>query len=354
MLWGYLLNAQQDSIVYSFLVAGHTYGEAGVDNPGLHPPFKDRFGYIQNREEIQFGFFTGDIVSANPTAQDWDEVDDDVDSLGIPVYFVAGNHDIEDRPLYESRYGSTYYQFIKEKALFMVLDANIDGWSIKGDQLEFLKTTLKEKADSVDHIFVFFHQVLWTTESSKYAYIGINSAAGKIEPVNFWDTIMPLFQYLPKPVFMFAGDLGAGDWSSDVAYDQFGNISFIASGMGSGEGDNFIVVNVMSNGSIDYDLICLDTTNTFCLGDLIDYRITTEEDAKRIYPNPTNDFVNIEIEPWDSTIIEIVSMQGQLMETHYSNGNYFYKMDVSHLKSGTYFLYVKSTDSFRIERLVKL
>ena len=59
---------------------------------------------------------------------------------------------------------------------------------------------------------------------------------------------------------MFAGDLGA-TWSSDVTFDRFNNIKLIASGMGDQNGENIIVVNVDSNKSVNYDLICLSDTN---------------------------------------------------------------------------------------------
>lgn len=123
---------------YSFFVAGHTYGQPGINNEGFHPPFKEKFEYIQSRGEIVFGVLTGDIVKPNPTEQDWDEIDADIIELGLPVYFAVGNHDMENRPLFESRYGITYYHFIYNSDLFIVLDPNIDGWNISGEQLVFL------------------------------------------------------------------------------------------------------------------------------------------------------------------------------------------------------------------------
>ena len=106
------VNAQNDSLLYSFFVAGHTYGQPGVNNIGFHPPFKQRFSYIQSKPEIKFGVLTGDIVSPFPIAQDWDEIDIDIASLGLPIYFAVGNHDMENRPLFEYRYGDTYFDFI--------------------------------------------------------------------------------------------------------------------------------------------------------------------------------------------------------------------------------------------------
>ena len=221
-----LLEAQTDSSLYSFFIAGHTYGQPGVNNIGLHPPFKEKFGYIQNRTEIKFGVLTGDIVSPGPTAQDWDEVDADIDSLGLPIFFAVGNHDMENRPLFESRYGNTYYYFIYQNDLFIVIDPYIDGWSISGPQLEFLENVVDSNYQSVDNIFVCFHPLLWWEPDNIYANIKPNSFAGMVSPINFWTDIEPLFHQLPNQVVFCAGDLGATSWSNDFMYDLYDNISF--------------------------------------------------------------------------------------------------------------------------------
>jgi len=108
MLFSALLSAQTVLLAYSFFIAGHSSGKFGENNVDLYPVFKEKFGYIQNREEMQFGFLLGDIGSPHKTAQDWDEEDADNNSLGFPVFFAVGNHDMENRPLYENRYGISY------------------------------------------------------------------------------------------------------------------------------------------------------------------------------------------------------------------------------------------------------
>ena len=120
---------EESPISYSFFIAGHTYGTPGVDNDGLHPAFKNKFDLIQSDGHIDFGVLTGDIVITG-TEQNWNEVDNDIIDLGLPVYFAAGNHDVTDRTLFESRYGQTYYSFVHQSDLFIVLDPNLDEWNI--------------------------------------------------------------------------------------------------------------------------------------------------------------------------------------------------------------------------------
>ncbi|MBK22047.1 MAG: hypothetical protein CMP63_07040 [Flavobacteriales bacterium] len=307
--------AQNDSTKYSFFVAGHTYGKPGVNNPGFHPPFKDKFNYIQSRTEIKFGVLTGDIVSPFPVAQDWDEIDADIDTLGLPVYFAVGNHDMENRPLFESRYDSTYYHFVYENDLFIVLDPNIDGWNISGNQLSFLKQTLASNSENVSSIFIFFHQILWKEVDNEFNYIRWNSSAGRHESINFWSEVEPLFSDLDNQVIMFAGDLGAS-WSSDVSYDKYDNITLISTGMGDEYGDNFIIVNVKKDNSIKYDLICLSDTSLNCLGQLTDYQVVDMITNYHQYSTDPKNVDNI----WTESLIEfenptlyIFDIQGKLV-----------------------------------------
>lgn len=305
--------AQNETNAYSFFIAGHTYGKPGVDNVGLHPPFKDQFAYIRSRPEIAFGVLTGDIVIAS-TAQNWDEVDDDIDSLGLPIHFAVGNHDMTDRDLFESRYGSTYFHFIHQNDLFIVLDPNLDAWNISESQLHFLQEVITNNIDAVNNIFVFFHQVLWKEENNQFNYISWNSQEGRDDHINFWTEVVPVFSHYHNKVYMFAGDLGAS-WSSDVTYDKYENITLIASGMGDRPRENFVVVNVAENGSVGFDLICLSDTNTACLGALSDRLVVNEQKVQHVlpYPNPTNGALNIPCALDGSTVFQLFNMQGELL-----------------------------------------
>ncbi len=257
---------------YSFLVAGHVYGRPGRTEPGIYPPFKDKFDYIKKDSLIKFGIFTGDIVQ-KATNEEWDEVDKDVSELSIPVYFALGNHDNSDRLLFIERYGKTYFKFTYKNDLYIVLDPNIDGWNISGDQLIFLKQVLSENNSAIKNVFVFFHQLLWWSPDNKYKNVIPNSFYGRSDSINFWTAVEPLFKNISCNVVMFAGDVGAGSWSSDFIYDRYDNITLIASGMGEGIGDNFLIVDVMTYNALSYRLISLNCEDINCLGKLEEYTL---------------------------------------------------------------------------------
>jgi hypothetical protein len=267
------VNLPEDNpISYSFFVAGHTYGSPGVENVGVHPPFKAKFDLIRNDKTIELGVFTGDIVIMG-TDQNWNEIDADIEQLGMPVHFAPGNHDTYDRALYESRYGQPYKSFIHQSDLFIILDPNIDHWNISGDQLIFLQNTLDSNAHKVDNIFVFTHQLLWWETDNKYGKVAVNSIEGKADTTNFWTEIEPMFNALPNPIFLFAGDVGAFHTGSEFMYDHYNNVSFIASGMGGGVRDNFVIVDVHEDKTVSYRLIALNGEDINALGKLEDFQL---------------------------------------------------------------------------------
>ncbi len=283
----FILNSCEDTLKkesYSFFIAGHTYGTPGEDiiRNGLHPPFKNRFQLIQENSAIQFGIFLGDIVWES-NEEDWDNVNNDLIELGRPVYFAAGNHDVANRALFELRYGDTFYHFIYNNDLFIILDPNLDNWNISGQQLSYLRYVIEQNHRNVDNVFVFFHQLLWWTPDNIYKNIKLNSIEGRTESINFWSEIEPLFHSIQNKVVMMAGDLGAGSWSDSFMYHNYDNITFIASGMGEcaqplclgnddGIGnDNFTIINVDENEEISYELIAINRNDINELGRLQDY-----------------------------------------------------------------------------------
>lgn len=261
---------KNDHHPYTFFVAGHTYGSPGDNSLGLYEVFTDRFDILLEDEKMELGFLTGDMVFA-PSAAHWDAIDTELAVLGLPVYMVAGNHDVKDRPLFEERYGKTYYDFLLHDDLFIVLDPNLDNWNISGAQFDYLKTTVATHHQSVNNIFVFFHQTLWWTATNKYKWAGFNSLEGRADSINFWTAVEPIFHDLSNPTFMFAGDMGAFPSGKSFMYDHYDNITLIGSGMGGGTADNFVIVEIDNDTTVHFRLISLNGEHIDALGRLEDY-----------------------------------------------------------------------------------
>lgn len=357
----FLAPAQTDTNLYSFFIAGHASGTPGVDNVGLHPDFKKQFPYIKGRNEIELGFLTGDVIRAfpGPTVQDWIEVDADIDSIGIPVQIAVGNHDMEDRPIFEQRYGTTYYSFVQHNDLFMVLDPNIDGWKITGNQLEFLKDTLNKYENQVDNIYLFFHQVIWKETNNGFDHIFWNSQEGKNGQTNFWPELYPIFSKLNHSVYLFAGDVGAASYATSVSYDKYENMTLITSGMGNGTDENYIVINVDSSKNLTYDLICLQENNPNCLGKLTDHLeiniINSNESPKTKLSliRVTNSSITVELLNSEKYNYEVYNLNGQLISKANNIDQGVTQLSIKDYKQGVYFISVFTQSGKEIHKFVK-
>ncbi|MEM1322320.1 MAG: hypothetical protein AAGG75_18805 [Bacteroidota bacterium] len=227
---------------YSFFVAGHVYGSTARKAPGLHPPFVADFATLRQYPDMRFGVFAGDIVYYSRN-EFWDAVDQQIDSLGLKVHFAVGNHDEGHKSPYKDRYGLTYYAFEQEGDLCIVLNPGLGGWNIWKDQMAFLKKQLA-RSKSYHNIFIFFHQVLWWTKGDTYRHLKINSLDGRTPTINFWPEVVPLLEACGRPVYLFAGDIGASRQKSHLYAEQYKNLYFLATGMGDQVRDNYLLVEV--------------------------------------------------------------------------------------------------------------
>ncbi len=165
---------------------------------------------------------------------------------------------------------ATFYDTIINNDLFIFLDPNIDNYNISGEQLDFLKETISSNSSKVDNILVFFHQLLWCDDDNIFQNIRVNYPPYTPYTLNFWSEIKPIFHVLSNNVVMFAGDIGAVDYTTPFMYYKYDNITFIAGGMGSGIFDNMLIVTIDDEKNINYDLIALQN-NIHSLGKLEDF-----------------------------------------------------------------------------------
>lgn len=264
-----------EKVNYSFFAAGHTYGSPmdKAHPKGLYKPFKDKISFINEDKNLKMGFLLGDVVW---TPSHWDAALEDISLFQDSISVVRGNH---DGPLkqFEKRFGKSYYSFNESNDLFIVLDSNLDYWNISEEQLIFLKNTIRNKGKKARNIFVFVHHIIWWT-TNKHSKPWPNSFHGRDKNVNYWPEIEPLLKKTGKPVYLFGGDIGAHSseqmnkhYSVEYLYFKKDNITYIGTGMGGGIRDNFVIVDVLNNGEVNFRLIHLNGTNISGLGKLEEY-----------------------------------------------------------------------------------
>lgn len=79
--------------------------------------------------------------------------------------------------------------------------------------------------------------------------------------------------------------------------------------------------------------------------------ISEFDNSVKIYPNPTNSFINISSE-FGIESIELYDIQGRILETHFETST-FTKLDISGKSNGIYFLKIKTEKGSKVEKIVK-
>ncbi len=283
------MQAQEAVPLYSFFTAGHTYGTPGNAQYGLYPPFMDKLPMINGYENLELGCLTGDVV-VHPTPEYWDAAQSDMEAFDMPLFIAAGNHDIG--PEFEARFGDYFFAFGHQGDLFITLVPSLGNWSITGDQKDFLVSTLDSLASASNHVFVFLHELIWWSPDSIFQNVVLNYIPYYPGSTNFWTEIEPLFRALPNQVVFYAGDLGCCTHVSPFMYHHYENITLVASGMGGGEKDNFIITDVFPD-TLIYHLVAINGDDPNALGELTDFSLMHDnsgfqsmEDRMSCWPNP--------------------------------------------------------------------
>jgi hypothetical protein len=253
---------------YAFFVAGHTYGNPADFEYGLHPPFVDKIPFINNYAFMQFGILTGDVVPRQEQEY-WAAALMDIEKLSMPVHIAAGNHD--RGPLFIDIFQRYYYSFKFGNDLFIILSPT--NWNIEKDQKDFLIETLNNNYLSVDNIFIFCHELIWWAPDNIFGNVEINFRPHYPGSTNYWSEINPILTALPHPVVLFAGDMGATKGVAPYMYYHYDNITLIGSGMGGGEQDNIVLVEVNEDGILNYRLIGINGDVAVDMAVLEDYQL---------------------------------------------------------------------------------
>ena len=233
----------EDSVIYSFFVAGHAYGNPMNYNLGLYESLIFHQGYLNEYPKMQAGFFTGDLV---PKSEEnyWQAAESDLANFIMPIYIAPGNHD--KGPCFDKRFPH-YFSMGLNNDLFIVLDPV--NCRISDEQLSFLEESITDLEEEVNNVFLFCHEVIWIDSLIGYDHLKPNSMV-TYQGTDYWTKIHPLLIGLDKEVYFFAGDVGALTSVTFYSYEQRDNVHFYAGGMGNGFIDNIFITEVYSDGYV--------------------------------------------------------------------------------------------------------
>ena len=167
-------NAQIAATGFTFMQISDSHiGFKRPENPDATGTLREAIGKVgAMTAKPSFMIHTGDITHLSK-AEEFDDAKQIIDSAGIPVLYVPGEHDIVDEDngkAYLDRYGkgtkgAGWYSFDQGGVHFIglvnVVDLKAGGLGNLGEeQLEWLENDLKGKSTSTP-IVVFAHIPLW-------------------------------------------------------------------------------------------------------------------------------------------------------------------------------------------------
>ncbi len=236
---------------YQILVVGHLYGGVQGEDRSPDKALLARIPALKKNPPSML-VSLGDMVKASKK-EDFDELDRQlIRQLPFAVFNVPGNHDVEDRALYEARYGQTFYSFRYGSARLVFLDTERETCAIDAEQVEMLRKALQDARDDANtsNILIFMHKTLFFAnerlfELQKYG----------VQP-NVWEcygshSFAEVMQNIlqptaaQKPLYLFAGDVGA--WGNLTPYYERSSaapITMLMTGLGDTAKDAGILITV--------------------------------------------------------------------------------------------------------------
>jgi hypothetical protein len=247
------LSPEKENLAYSFVVAGHVYGNPDTYTSSIYPPMLPVLDSLIENVGVDQLILTGDVV-AHPTPENWETVKAELDQRKIEEWHIApGNHDISpymDTVIQPEK----YMAMVRENFLFLVLNTSHPGWTLDSIQINFMQKQIEAHADNVKGIFAFSHQLWWENQPPAVFELDSlrpNSFALIDGPTTFWQDAFPLFEEVNKPVYFFAGDMGCHFSLPGFYEDHYQNYHFYGSGMGGAVEDNLLHGKIYQDGHVE-------------------------------------------------------------------------------------------------------
>jgi hypothetical protein len=149
------------------------------DRTGGHRPLVfSRAVERLNLLQPEFVLSVGDLVEGGKRSDEqleaqWQEFDGYVKRLGMPFFYVPGNHDVGNAAsdaLWQKRLGRRHYHFVYRNVLFLCLNTDDPPGSGSGnfgnEQVAWAKKTLADNA-SVRWTIVALHKPIWKANNPK-------------------------------------------------------------------------------------------------------------------------------------------------------------------------------------------
>lgn len=243
---------------YSFIVSGHFHGASS--NTSTYPA-ATLLANIDTLNSVNAAF----LMSLGDLFIDVNEIYINnynkslFNKLKMPLFNAVGNHDISNDNYYEKVFGKSYYAFLLNSELFIVLDTEQDDGSIVDGQLEFFKNRLKDaNSEKVKNIFIFSHRPVWSENNSRYSALFAGNTRTALGENNYDDEIKPLLLEISKSksIYWMSGSMADAPASFFYHKEAESNIIYIQTAIRDLPRDAVMQVNLV-NGKVKFKGISL-------------------------------------------------------------------------------------------------
>ncbi len=257
-----ILNCNEKTEGYSFLVAGHIYCP---DEKSIYPANSIISNIsLLNNAGAGWMVLLGDIIQCTGRREIEALKDSFLMKLDFPVFNAPGNHDLSNREMYKECFGETFFSFQYSTELFIFLDSEISDGKLEGDQLKFIMKNIEfcRKSSRIKNIFIFSHRLLWAIGNYPYNRIipFVNYPSAHHNKANTISAIIlpELKSLTDKKVYFISGDIGCScGISLFYEKDKTSNVTYVATGINDTQGDMICQVTVDKSGKVIFSPISL-------------------------------------------------------------------------------------------------
>jgi hypothetical protein len=267
---------------YTFLAGGHLYG--AHENERSVFPAASLMGNLNrlNANPTMFFVATGDILRSSKDPAIIDAAQTAFSGFTTPLFNAPGNHDLDDRAAYEKVFGivgaNTFFRlpgsanqfgFFVRDDFYLIMDSE---YLLEGQTSQIMSfldrelKRLKERPQTVRHVFVFSHRLLWALCIDDFAAaddLANEPLKGKVDADS---ACLVVDRVLGLPhtgeTYWIAGDVGT-HWSVPLLYgrDKSKKLTAIASGIGDTPEDALLKVTVSPEGKVTLGTLPLTNAN---------------------------------------------------------------------------------------------
>ena len=235
---------------YSFIVSGHFHG--GSTNRTGYPTntLLANLDWINESDNCML-ISLGDLFL--DVSNDISQYESSFFSkLKKPMFNAVGNHDLTG-DIYQNNFGETYFYWLINNDIHIILDTELDDGSIKNEQLAMLKE-VKEltQTQNINNVFIYAHRTLWAKTYSELDLLFQDNTQSVLGN-NFESDVLPILKDIEtrSQVYWFSGSIG----DAPASFFQFKSdgIQYIATAIRGLPRDAVLIVNVNSKGEVNFE-----------------------------------------------------------------------------------------------------